>query len=527
MLLKTQRSLFARFALIVVLLGGMLGVEPIQAVSGTSTRNYDHLPRRGAANLGSPLVGLAILGDSSSDEYRADDNRGGAYAATTLNWVELLTRYRDINTGQWGTRAEPRRTGYEYNWAHSGSRIADLTRQGQAAGVASQIASGKVNFVVIMSGENDFTIWNGTYEEIYNGALSDTAVQAKIDKIVSDMSAALDTLQQAGPAHILVANIIDKGSSPVYQQIYPDALKRQRVTNAILAANQGIQTAASQRGIPVLDLYHFIENVEASVDPNGYLHVGGELINTLVGDNEPHHVLLGDNIHGGTVIEGLIANEVIRRLREAHGLSIVPFTEAEILTHAGIVPTLPTFGDVPTGHAYYQYIQRVYEAGITAGCSQSPSLYCPDDPVTRAQMAVFLERAMKGSSYSPPSVGGSTGFGDVPTTHWAAAWIKQLAEDGLTSGCGNGKYCPESSVTREQMAVFLLRAKHGSSYHPPAVGNSTGFEDVHPAHWAAAWIKQLVAEGITAGCGSGNYCPEQAVTRAQMAVFLVRTFNLP
>jgi hypothetical protein len=77
------------------------------------------------------------------------------------------------------------------------------------------------------------------------------------------------------------------------------------------------------------------------------------------------------------------------------------------------------------------------------------------------------------------------------------------------------------------MAVFLLKAKHGAGYVPPAVGTSTGFGDVPPDYWAAALIKQLVIEGITSGCGGGNYCPEAPVTRAQMAVFLVRTFNLP
>jgi hypothetical protein len=77
------------------------------------------------------------------------------------------------------------------------------------------------------------------------------------------------------------------------------------------------------------------------------------------------------------------------------------------------------------------------------------------------------------------------------------------------------------------MAVFLLRAKHGAGYIPPTVGGSTGFNDVSADYWAAAWIKQLAAEGITGGCGTGIYCPENPVTRAQMAVFLVRTFNLP
>ena len=74
------------------------------------------------------------------------------------------------------------------------------------------------------------------------------------------------------------------------------------------------------------------------------------------------------------------------------------------------------------------------------------------------------------------------------------------------------------------MAVFLLRAKYGSGYSPPA---ATGvFADVPLNYWAVHWIEQLAAEGITAGCGGGNYCPETQVTRDQMAVFLVRTFGL-
>jgi hypothetical protein len=77
------------------------------------------------------------------------------------------------------------------------------------------------------------------------------------------------------------------------------------------------------------------------------------------------------------------------------------------------------------------------------------------------------------------------------------------------------------------MAIFLLKAKHGSAYAPPAVGGSTGFGDVPTTYWAAKWIKQLAAEGITGGCASNRYCPEGVVTRAQMAVFLVKTFGLP
>ena len=184
-----------------------------------------------------------------------------------------------------------------------------------------------------------------------------------------------------------------------------------------------------------------------------------------------------------------------------------------------------TFRDVVYGDWAQSYIQRLYDAGITGGCGNNS--YCPDSAVTRSQMAVFLERGIQGSAYTPPAPGNETGFADVPVSYWAASWIKQLAADGITGGCATNLYCPESPVTRAQMAVFLLRSKYGAAYTPPAVGASTGFSDVQPDYWAAAWIKQLVAEGITSGCGADTYCPESPVTRAQMAVFLVKTFNLP
>lgn len=188
------------------------------------------------------------------------------------------------------------------------------------------------------------------------------------------------------------------------------------------------------------------------------------------------------------------------------------------------VITTPTFLDVPLDGFAWAQIESIYAAGITGGCSVSPLNYCPNIPVTRAQMAVFLLRGIHGSGYTPPTATGIV-FGDVPTNAFAAAWIEQMVAEGITSGCGNGNYCPGSTVTRAQMAVFLLRAKYGSSYTPPAA-SGTIFTDVPSDGFAAAWIEQLVAEGVTSGCGNGNYCPNNAVTRAQMAVFLQRTFNL-
>ncbi len=183
------------------------------------------------------------------------------------------------------------------------------------------------------------------------------------------------------------------------------------------------------------------------------------------------------------------------------------------------------FSDVGTNHWAYTWIETLAANNVTGGCGTG--LYCPSKGVTRAEMAVFLLRAKYGNAYTPPAVGASTGFNDVATSYWAAAWIKQLAVEGVTGGCGNGNYCPSKTVTRAEMAVFLLRAKNGSAYTPPAVGASTGFSDVATDYWAAAWIKELAAQGITGGCTASAYCPTQPVKRDQMAVFLVLTFNLP
>ena len=187
-----------------------------------------------------------------------------------------------------------------------------------------------------------------------------------------------------------------------------------------------------------------------------------------------------------------------------------------------------TFADVPTDQWYYSWVERLYAAGITSGCGTNPLFYCPDDSVTRAQMAKFIEKGINGSAYTPPAGTGMV-FADVPLSYWADNWIEKFYADGITSGCilSPLTYCPDNLVTRAQMAIFLLRARHGHAYTPPAVGGSTGFNDVSTSYWDAAWIKQLAAEAITSGCGSGNYCPEDPVTRAQMAKFLVLTFNLP
>ena len=191
--------------------------------------------------------------------------------------------------------------------------------------------------------------------------------------------------------------------------------------------------------------------------------------------------------------------------------------------------TLPTFDDVPAGAFGAAYVEALYGAEVTGGCGTTPAVYCPDGFVTRAQMAVFLLRGSRGPYFQPGTPTGAV-FDDVGAADFAAAWIERLAAEEITGGCSSAPplYCPGANVTRAQMAVFLLRAKNGPLYNPPP---ATGlvFDDVAAGDFAAAWIEALAEEGITGGCQASPplYCPGASVTRAQMAVFLVRAFDLP
>jgi hypothetical protein len=174
------------------------------------------------------------------------------------------------------------------------------------------------------------------------------------------------------------------------------------------------------------------------------------------------------------------------------------------------------------GDPFYYWIETLLHNGITAGCGGGN--YCAAASVTRAEMAVFLLVSKFGASYLPPEATGTV-FTDVPLGSFAAAFIEDIAARQVTAGCGGGNYCPGDSVTREQMAVFLLRTLEGPTYTPPDCTTPT-FTDVPCSSVFAKWINEIALRGITAGCGGGNYCPTEPVTRGQMAVFLTATFGL-
>jgi len=181
-----------------------------------------------------------------------------------------------------------------------------------------------------------------------------------------------------------------------------------------------------------------------------------------------------------------------------------------------------SFTDVPRGHWAYPYVETIFHASVTLGCGVAT--YCPDLALTRAEMAALLLRAIHGAGWDPPAPTGTV-FTDVPVDHWAAGYIEELAAEGLTNGCAPSLFCPDKPVDRAEMAAFLLRARNGAGWVPPAP-TGTVFTDVPVDHWAAGYIEALAEAGITLGCAERMYCPANPVSRAEMAAFLTRTFGL-
>lgn len=175
-------------------------------------------------------------------------------------------------------------------------------------------------------------------------------------------------------------------------------------------------------------------------------------------------------------------------------------------------PDETTFQDT-VGHTFEQDIAWALEAGVTKGCNPPENtLFCPDQSVTRGQMAAFLSRYLQLPSSSKDYFtddGGSTFEDD----------INRLAEAGITKGCGGTRFCPTSNVSREQMGAFLVRAFGLTDNEHP------GFDDVPASNTFHGDIAKLATAGITKGCNPPSnslYCPADSVTRGQMAAFLHR-----
>ena len=211
----------------------------------------------------------------------------------------------------------------------------------------------------------------------------------------------------------------------------------------------------------------------------------------------------------GTLNDVVVVNPVTLALRPAASAALLQGWLADFL-------------DVAQADIFHPGVEAAFRSGVTAGCGAG--YFCRDMPVRRDQMAVFLLKARHGSSFVPPACQGV--FADVACPGPFTDWIEQLWREGISGGCGGGNFCPGSSVTRAQMATFVLKTQYGFAYTPPAC---TGiFGDVRCPGVFTDWIEELYVEGVTGGCSITPplYCPDGTNTRGQMAVLLTNAFGL-
>ena len=293
------------------------------------------------------VSGLGAMGDSLSDEYLEDDYD---YAQ---NWVEQLVIYRDVDfgptaadAGQPGdTWGEPRRTGYEYNWACSGADSGSLLDDGQHTGLAAMVGPDGVTHAVLSIGPNDFypmPLPGYAYFEIYNDRWTQEEIDAHVNQILANIETALTNIADAG-GEVVLTNVVDYSVAPAVWSLFfwsnPD--KRERVTTVIKQLNAGVANLAQEHELMLVDLFGFARTIlGTNHDLHEFLVLGGVTIelwekDTASHDN-PQAGFVHDGVHPHTHLQGIMANLFATALNGGYDAGVPVFSEEEILTHCGL-----------------------------------------------------------------------------------------------------------------------------------------------------------------------------------------------
>jgi hypothetical protein len=186
-----------------------------------------------------------------------------------------------------------------------------------------------------------------------------------------------------------------------------------------------------------------------------------------------------------------------------------------------------TFTDTPPWSALQSYVEQLFTKGTTTGCSalnaNGTRLYCPNQPVTRRDMAVFIVRSLGLAPLDSPT----PTFADVPASTFGYGEVERFYAQGITTGCTAVplQYCPLATVTRRDMAVFIVRANGLAPLDSP----TPTFADVPASMFGYGQVERFYEQGITTGCAVSplRYCPLDTVDRRAMAAFLIRAFGAP
>ncbi len=293
------------------------------------------------------------------------------------------------------------------------------------------------------------------------------------------------------------------------EQCFLDQINAERATTGAgpLALDQGVSEYARSHSAAMAkmgSLYHSSSDNLAGVLPDGW-RAWGENVGMASGGGvceRLHNAFMNSPGHRANLMNPAFDNAAIGVVVDSSGTT---WTTHVFFDGPTLLAGLPPFVD-DNGSVHEGDIIRLAEAGITKGCASDR--FCPDDAVTRGQMAAFLARA-----FDLPGTSVDYFTDDVGSMFESS--INALAGAGITRGCGSGSFCPEASITRAEMAAFLARVLGLPSTSADFFVDDDG-SPFEPA------INSLAAAGITSGCRADSYCPNLPVSRAQMATFLVR-----
>jgi len=226
-----------------------------------------------------------------------------------------------------------------------------------------------------------------------------------------------------------------------------------------------------------------------------------------------------------------------KRARPIIGQATVYFPSVPEETPTNIVVNVvnSSFPDVAWNHWAVLDVERIFEAGLTVGYPNGT--YQPQISVSRAQMAIYIARALADGDENIPTGPTTPTFADVtqdPADPYSVCYqhVEYAVANGIVKGYPDGLYHPSVPVDRGQMALFLARAIAGGDDNVPAGPPTPTFADVttdpaDPYHVCYDHVEHIATWGITGGYPDGLYHPENGCTRDQMAAYMARAFQLP
>lgn len=300
-------------------------------------------------------VRLGAMGDSLTDEYL--EQPYGAYARS---WTQLLVAHRgismgptaaDAGVGYWG---EPRRSGFEDNWARYASTTDGAIVEGQAHGVATGFEHRGTTHAVIFIGGNDFSPWAGPYNTIYHSEWTLQQEEAYFASRLLNFRAFLGQITQRGERVVLV-NVLDFAFMPFVWGGHPGFWARDLVTEVIERFNLRLKRVAQEYGVVYLDLFRLTKDLFGSNEfQRQFIDIGGRRIRLLDSGIPPENAFVEDSAHPHTIIHAVWANAILAALNTGYGAGVSLFTERQMVEITGMVyNNLDTFVGVIAPYRAY------------------------------------------------------------------------------------------------------------------------------------------------------------------------------